>query len=91
MKGKLLGFVEVTQRPYGIANNNNNQQEATTDDDGNYYIDESNNNNNNYYDPRPLRPVLTNLAVRKSARQDGIGSKLLDECETVYTTRMEYE
>jgi ribosomal protein S18 acetylase RimI-like enzyme len=80
VKGRLLGFVEVTQRPYGIANNN----DQATDGDGNFYIDENNENknNNNYYDdPRPLRPVLTNLAVRKSARQDGIGSRLLDACE----------
>merc|ERR1740124_564518 len=30
---------------------------------------------------RPLRPVLTNLAVEEGCRFDGVGSRLVDACE----------
>jgi ribosomal protein S18 acetylase RimI-like enzyme len=54
VRGEILGFCEITQRPYGLGK-----------------IDET----------ERLRPVLTNLAVSQKARELGIGSKLLDECE----------
>ena len=56
VRGDMLGFVEVTQRSYGLGNG---QVEAM----------------------ETLRPVLTNLAVKSKARQSGIGSQLLEECE----------
>ena len=79
VRGKLLGFVEITQRPYGIGKQNEEPKEIFIDIDGTrrdedgVEVPEA--------DPRPLRPVLTNLAVRKDARKYGIGSKLLDACE----------
>lgn len=76
VRGKLLGFVEITQRPYGIGSSTakEEQQEIYINADGTFDGDMN-------VDPRPLRPVLTNLAVSKDARQYGIGSKLLDACE----------
>jgi ribosomal protein S18 acetylase RimI-like enzyme len=79
VRGKLLGFVEITQRPYGIgaADDAPSSQEIFINaNDGTV-----NGDSENPSDPRPLRPVLTNLAVAKDVRQYGIGSKLLDACE----------
>jgi ribosomal protein S18 acetylase RimI-like enzyme len=61
VRGDLLGFCEITQRPYGIGSSS-----------GIVYDD----------DPElEVRPILTNLAVKRDMRKYGIGSKLLDECE----------
>lgn len=68
--GEVLGFVEVTKKPYGLGSEKIGLP----------------------YDPRSkiklrqssfygMRPVLTNLSVRRNARNSGIGSKLLDVCE----------
>lgn len=76
VRGRLLGFVEITQRPYGIGSHaaNDPPQEVFLNADGTT-------TDGDVPDPRPLRPVLTNLAVAKEARQYGIGSTLLDACE----------
>jgi ribosomal protein S18 acetylase RimI-like enzyme len=72
VRGEILGFVEVTQRPYGLGNQavgfereNGNRQQTR------------------YNDYNAKRPVLTNLSVREDARQSGIGSKLVEACEDV--------
>lgn len=70
VRGDLLGFVEITQRPYGLGKPNV------------IYDDE----------PEPeVRPILTNLAVRKDVRKYGVGSKLLAECERHVTQGWEFE
>jgi ribosomal protein S18 acetylase RimI-like enzyme len=76
VRGKLIGFVEITQRPYGIGSPDAAEpsQEIFINADGTTDSDHA-------PDSRPLRPVLTNLAVVKEARQYGVGSKLLDACE----------
>ncbi|KAL3920007.1 MAG: hypothetical protein SGILL_003469 [Bacillariaceae sp.] len=75
VRGNLLGFVEITQRPYGIGKQNDAQnKEIFVNADGT-------STNAEVSEPRPLRPVLTNLAVRQDVRKYGIGSKLLDACE----------
>lgn len=61
VRGELIGFCEITQRPYGLGK-----------EQGVVYDDEP---------APPLRPILTNLAVKQDVRKYGIGSKLLDECE----------
>lgn len=61
VRGDLIGFCEITQRPYGLGRA-----------EGEMYDDEP---------APPLRPILTNLAVKHHVRKYGIGSKLLDECE----------
>lgn len=65
VRGDLLGFVEITQKPYGLGK----------------AVDESILDGISPFNERPLRPVLTNLAVLKAARKYGIGSKLLEACE----------
>jgi ribosomal protein S18 acetylase RimI-like enzyme len=87
VRGKLLGFVEITQRPYGIGTAKDpptpSQEIYINVNDGSRSTSTTTNgDSNNPSDPhRPLRPVLSNLAVDKDARQYGIGSKLLDACE----------
>jgi ribosomal protein S18 acetylase RimI-like enzyme len=58
VRGGIFGFVEVTQRPYGVGRQVDHADETEA-----------------------FRPVLTNLAVSSKARQSGIGSQLLEECE----------
>lgn len=70
VRGDLLGFVEITQRPYGLGQ----PVESSSSDMASVIEDFS-------FNERPMRPVLTNLAVLKAARQYGIGSKLLEACE----------
>ena len=60
VRGEVIGFVEITQKPYGLGQGKE------------------------LYDDQPLppmRPILTNLAVKKVVRKYGVGSKLLDACE----------
>eukprot|EP00980_Cylindrotheca_fusiformis_P031436 scaffold26366_cov117-Cylindrotheca_fusiformis.AAC.7 len=61
VRGELIGFCEITQRPYGLGRA-----------EGALYDDEP---------APPIRPILTNLAVKQGVRKYGIGSKLLDQCE----------
>jgi ribosomal protein S18 acetylase RimI-like enzyme len=70
VKGEVLGFVEVTQRPFGIGDEKvgfrrERRPEVLRND---MYT---------------KRPVLTNLSVRADARQSGVGSKLVEACEDV--------
>jgi ribosomal protein S18 acetylase RimI-like enzyme len=80
VRGRLLGFVEITKRPYGIGTQNEESKEIFMDADGTRR-DEDGNELSEFDQRGPLRPVLTNLAVRKDSRKYGIGSKLLDACE----------
>lgn len=64
VRAEIVGFVEVTQRPYGLGN----------DDEGDTV----------------LRPVLTNLSVRKEARGSGVGSELVAACEKAVTSSSEW-
>eukprot|EP00536_Pseudo-nitzschia_multiseries_P014974 jgi/Psemu1/291753/fgenesh1_pg.796_\ len=70
VRGDLLGFVEITQRPYGLGQ----AVESSSSDTASVLEGFS-------FNERPMRPVLTNLAVLKAARQYGIGSKLVEACE----------
>ena len=81
VRGKLLGFVEITQRPYGIATPDKQETQQTAPPKAISVSAGGTSNQCPAVDPRPSRPVLTNLAVRKSARKYGIGSKLLEACE----------
>lgn len=80
VRGELLGFVEITQRSYGLGGvagastpvESSSSSSTSTDflEDLSLLVKE-----------RQMRPVLTNLAVLKDSRKYGIGSKLLDACE----------
>ena len=84
VRGDLLGFVEITQRPYGLgsvttlesSSSSSEEEEIVTIDAYSTSL-----SGGGIINDRPMRPVLTNLAVIKSARRAGIGSKLVDACE----------
>lgn len=67
-RGDILGFVEVTQRPYGLGD-----ETVGFDDESRVKLRKS-----GFYDKRP---ILTNLSVDKTARKSGLGSSLVDVCE----------
>lgn len=68
MYGPVIGFVEVTLRPYGLGS-----EQVGVDDESRIQLRTN---------PGHLkRPVLTNLSVQREARQSGVGSRLLQRCE----------
>jgi ribosomal protein S18 acetylase RimI-like enzyme len=67
-RGPVLGFVEVTQRPYGLGD-----ETAELDDASKITRRKS-----KCYQSRA---ILTNLSVQKAARRSGLGSKLVERCE----------
>jgi ribosomal protein S18 acetylase RimI-like enzyme len=82
VRGDLLGFVEITQRPYGLGSSSalesssSSEKEIVTTEEYSTSLSGA-----GIINDRPMRPVLTNLAVLKGARRSGIGSKLVDACE----------
>jgi ribosomal protein S18 acetylase RimI-like enzyme len=68
VRGDLLGFVEITQRSYGLGGTS---VESPSLLEGLASATSG----------RKMRPVLTNLAVSKESRKYGIGSRLLEACE----------
>jgi ribosomal protein S18 acetylase RimI-like enzyme len=79
VRGELLGFVEITQRSYGLGE----VAAAATIESSSSSPPLSNlmEGLSSLTKERQMRPVLTNLAVLKDSRKYGIGSKLLDACE----------
>jgi GNAT superfamily N-acetyltransferase len=83
--GRILGFVEVTQRPYGlgIGGAATAGDEATILNAAAGAGDTSNSGpssaSSSYHVAR--RPILTNLSVRYEARGSGVGSCLLQALE----------
>jgi len=65
VKGGIVGFVEVTERAYGLGNPYDNLPRRS-------HKKRSLSN---------MRPILTNLSVKAKARKSGIGSQLLEACE----------
>lgn len=68
VRGDLLGFVEITQRSYGLG--------GTSVESPSLLEGLASSTSG-----RKMRPVLTNLAVSKESRKYGIGSRLLEACE----------
>ena len=86
-RGQVLGFVDVTEKNFGIATGEKGEEE-----DGRVIgFGEETELENGSNTPlrtksntkRPLRPVLTNLSVKEEARGSGVGSKLVEACEEV--------
>jgi len=71
IRGELLGFVEITEKQYGLVAPP--QQKGPQNDDDNMMDEQSSS--------LQMRPVLTNLSVRKEVRNSGIGGKLMESCE----------
>jgi ribosomal protein S18 acetylase RimI-like enzyme len=68
VRGDVLGFVEVTQRSYGLGG-----EQLGLDDESRAQL-----RTNSHYS---TRPVLTNLSVDYEARGSGVGGRLLEKCE----------
>lgn len=67
VRGEVLGFCEVSERPYGLG-----------DSEGAALGKKRNKNGR----PNTARPFLTNLSVIGEARKSGIGGKLMEACES---------
>jgi len=80
VRGDLLGFVEITQRPYGLGNTLEASPLSSSPSSSEIVTTENDTLGGGINDI-PMRPVLTNLAVLRGARRYGIGSKLVDACE----------
>ena len=65
-RGEVIGFCEVTERPFGIVETDAGDTTMTSEPGGFVVRD---------------RPLLTNLSVKKEARKSGIGGRLLEVCE----------
>ena len=82
VRGEILGFVEVTQRPYGLGKLESSLFATTTsnmkDNDEKAHDSQKYNKRNN---KNTVRPILTNLSVNYSARKSGLGSALVQRCE----------
>jgi ribosomal protein S18 acetylase RimI-like enzyme len=74
VRGQVLGFVEVTQRPYGLG-----ESKVGFDEESKINLRKS-----SFYEKRP---ILTNLSVAYDARKSGLGSKLVDICELEVLSR----
>jgi ribosomal protein S18 acetylase RimI-like enzyme len=74
VRGQVLGFVEVTQRPYGLG-----EAQVGFDEESKINLRKS-----SFY---AKRPILTNLSVAYDARKSGLGSKLVDMCEQEVVSR----
>lgn len=89
VRGDVLGFCEVSVIPFGLTSTISYNSPSALEED--YYFDDdaSNDNmNSRRMIPKRIRgseierPVLTNLAVKVEVRRSGVGSKLLDACES---------
>ena len=69
VQGQVLGFVEVTLRPYGLGS-----EQVGFDDDSRIQLRTN--------AMHKKRPVLTNLSVKYEARKSGVGSRLMERCES---------
>jgi len=89
VSGEVLGFVEVTLRPYGLG-------QAGTSSAAAEDLLGSSTNELWMYDgaqpqsPQRLRPILTNLSVQYEARQSGVATRLMELCED-YVQRAWYK
>lgn len=80
--GPLLGFVDVSEKTFGLASDNKvivEYDEEEVEGDGEKSKSPPMNE-------KTLRPVLTNLSVQEEARRSGVGSALVDACEQVVMT-----
>ena len=98
VKGNLIGFCEITQRPYGLGEGDveNGMKRIrvpvnTINGDDDPAAAATGSTRQQMEQQRQqemtMRPVLTNLAVSWKARKSGIGSRLVDECEKHVLTK----
>jgi len=75
IRGEILGFVEVTEKQYGLVAPQSAPENEIFEDKSSSPIEVESSS------PSQMRPVLTNLSVRKEVRNSGIGGKLMEACE----------
>jgi len=95
--GDILGFVDVTEKNFGLPGDNKKSEDeskdnnSSNDDEGGTIISSGESmlvtSNKGR---KSLRPVLTNLSVKQEARCSGVGSALVDSCESVVMERSEW-
>ncbi|KAL7560942.1 hypothetical protein ACA910_022430 [Epithemia clementina (nom. ined.)] len=68
VQGDVLGFVEVTLRPYGLG-----LEQVGMDDESCIQLRTN--------PMHKKRPILTNLSVKYEARKSGVGTRLMERCE----------
>ena len=76
-RGEIIGFVEVTLRPYGLGE----QALSSLDDENRRTMLQK-----GLFANRE-RPILTNLSVKYEARKSGVGGRLLERCERSVQSR----
>jgi len=105
--GDILGFVDVTEKNFGLpnevtnGNGNGNDNESNrsstaststsdTDTDGSDDSDKGEEAFIRRKSRTSLRPILTNLSVTPKARCSGVGSALVNACESVVMEPLEW-
>lgn len=91
--GDILGFVDVTEKNFGLPGDNSPSAETNDrDNDEKSTIITSGESIlvTGKKGKKSLRPVLTNLSVKKEARCSGVGSALVDACESVVMETSEW-
>lgn len=89
IRADVIGFVDISEKNFGLASEfdliddyMNDIDEAENDIEGiDNNIGESTPVRRKSTSIRPLRPVLTNLAVSEDCRGSNVGSKLVEACE----------
>ncbi|GAX27751.1 hypothetical protein FisN_13Hu148 [Fistulifera solaris] len=79
VRGEVVGFVEVTQKPYGLGPYESNLEKRQSANLLSFLQKQE--NTADAKSPSSVRPFLTNLSVKYSARRSGVGSALAQRCE----------
>lgn len=80
--GEILGFVDITEKAFGLAGIKESPIKTMAEGDDNLDLKNWNSaSTRRKSDERTMRPVLTNLSVAPSARSSGVGSALVEMCE----------
>lgn len=89
--GDILGYVDVTEKNFGLPGDTSSGDKTAVDNtDGETITSGENILFQGKSAKKSLRPVLTNLSVKQEARCSGVGSALVDACESVVMDTSEW-
>lgn len=94
--GDILGFVDVTEKNFGLPDDGKNDNHNDSDNESNESAtsDDSDDKGEEAFIRRKsrtsLRPILTNLSVTPKARCSGVGSALVNACENIVMEPLEW-